>query len=150
MAFRVHSDRYARTPCPESRCFRPLYALVSATVALPALVLYKFPIRVLHGISTALQINEWNQTQQQSDIRIPKATILYSHSNSIYNWSVDLHSQHNSRFGYEMHILRTLIVRGYANTLLWVQHVIVEKMMKGGEGTEWILYVHESALSPTN
>lgn len=33
-------------------------------------------------------------------------------------------------------------MRGYANTLLWLQHLIVQEMMKRDEEkVEWILYI---------
>jgi hypothetical protein len=100
--------------------------------------------------SSSLQILESNPTQQPSTIRIAKATIAYEPSNSIYNRSLELHSEHNERFGYGMHVLRTPTVREYANTLLWLQHVMVGEMMKKGEGAVWILYVHQSAMCLLN
>jgi hypothetical protein len=86
-----------------------------------------------------LQILEPNPLRSLSPQGITKATIAYEPSNSILNRSLILHEQQNERFSYKMHVLRSSIVRGYANTLLWVQHVIVGEMIKD-QGVEWILF----------
>ena len=87
----------------------------------------------------------WKATKDQSDIRIAKATILYSPSNSVYDHALALHEEHNKKWGYEMHILRTPVVKGSSDTLLWLQHTIITELQKPvEERTEWILYLAPS------
>ncbi|CAO2652606.1 Nn.00g008890.m01.CDS01 [Neocucurbitaria sp. VM-36] len=85
--------------------------------------------------------------KQQLSIRIAKATIHYPRSNTLFNTSLALHASHNARFGYEMHILRTHIVKGALNKLLWLQQLIVAELMKREEERmEWICYFDHDVL----
>jgi hypothetical protein len=68
--------------------------------------------------------------------QIIKATILYQPSNSITTRSLALHESH----GYPTHVLRTPIVRGFTNHLLWLHSLIVQELQRD-QGAEWILYV---------
>lgn len=77
-------------------------------------------------------------THTQSSIRIAKATIAYPPSNNISARSLALHASQ----GHETHVLRTPIVKGFANTFLWLQHVMTRELLKSeNERAEWILYV---------
>lgn len=136
----TRSTHYFTMPLSK-RFTNPISILTSLTIAL-LLYLYNHH-KLLISRDSTLEVTDWNPIRQQSDICVSKATILYPPSDVIYTRSLTLHSQHNDRFGYEMHVLRTPIVRGYANTLLWVQHVIVGEIMKKEkrDGSEWILYV---------
>jgi hypothetical protein len=69
-------------------------------------------------------------------LHIIKATILYEPSNSISPRSLALHEPH----GYPTHVLRTPIVRGFTNHLLWLHSLIVQELQRD-QGAEWILYV---------
>jgi hypothetical protein len=77
----------------------------------------------------------------QSDIRITKATISYGErSNPAYEKALKSHEAHDEKWGYEMRVLRSRIVKGGLNKLLWLQHLIVEEMQKSLEKqVEWIL-----------
>jgi hypothetical protein len=71
--------------------------------------------------------------QSQSDIKIAKATVMYDASADLYKQAVKLHKQQNKRYGYEMHVLRTPIDRGFANVFLWLQYLIINEMQKAIE-----------------
>jgi hypothetical protein len=93
-----------------------------------------------HPSLPTLETIPWIPTRFPSDTRIAKATIAYTPLSN--DRSLALHSTHNAAFGYEMHVLRRPIVRGFANTLLWLQHLIVSEMLKNvEERVEWIMYV---------
>jgi hypothetical protein len=68
-----------------------------------------------HPSPPTLETIPWIPTRLPSDTRIAKACIHYTPTS---NRSLALHSAHNAAFGYLMHVLRTPIVRGFANTLL--------------------------------
>jgi hypothetical protein len=104
------------------------------------LLLLYFPTRPYSPTLPILQTIPWRSTRHPSDTRIAKATITYAPSSN--NRSLALHAAYNAAFGYPMHVLRTPIVRGFANTLLWLQHLIVSEMLKNvEERVEWIMYV---------
>jgi hypothetical protein len=88
-----------------------------------------------------LQPVTWNAVRTQSDIRIAKATISYEErSNPTHEKALKSHNAHDEEWGYEMHVLRSRIVKGGLNKLLWLQHLIVEEMQKPLEKqVEWIL-----------
>jgi hypothetical protein len=83
---------------------------------------------------------EWKAVREQSDIRIAKATILYEGSHGMYDLALKLHDAHNERFGYDMHVLRSRIVKGGLNKALWLQQLIIAELQKPvKEQVEWIL-----------
>jgi hypothetical protein len=87
-----------------------------------------------------LQPVEWKAVRIQSDIRIAKATILYEGSHGMYDLALKLHNAHNERFGYNMHVLRSRIVKGGLNKALWLQQLIIAELQKPvEEQVEWIL-----------
>jgi hypothetical protein len=75
---------------------------------------------------------------QHSDIRIAKATILYDGANGILTQALKMHEEEGQ--GYEVHVLREPIVKGFADQLLWLHEVVVKELRKRGEErVEWIL-----------
>jgi hypothetical protein len=83
----------------------------------------------------------WKAVREQSDMRIAKATILYEGSHDMYENALQLHEAHNERFGYDMHVLRSRIVRRGLNKALWLQQLITAELQKPvEEQVEWILY----------
>jgi hypothetical protein len=116
---------------------RKVVAIISPITIALLLVLYL--LTRARSPPPTLQTIPWIPTCLPSDTRIAKATILYTPASER---SLALHSVHNAAFGYEMHVLRTPIVRGFANILLWLQHLIVSEMLKNvEERMEWIVYV---------
>jgi hypothetical protein len=112
--------------------------LLTCLAAVILLLLY-FPTRPHSPTPPILQTIPWIPTRHPSDTRIAKACIHYTPTS---NRSLALHSAHNAAFGYPMHVLRRPIVRGFANTLLWLQHLIVSEMLKNvEERAEWVMYV---------
>jgi hypothetical protein len=90
-------------------------------------------------------MSKWTPIRLPSEIRIAKATIAYDPMNQIYDGALALHDQHNKRYGYEMHILRTPLVKGFANKMLWLQQTIIAELQRNvAERAEWILYAHHS------
>jgi hypothetical protein len=83
---------------------------------------------------------KWKALCEQSDIRIAKATVLYDGSGRMYDMALKLHEAHNKWFGYDMHVLRSKIVKGGLNQALWLQQLIIEELQKPvEEPLEWIL-----------
>jgi hypothetical protein len=79
----------------------------------------------------------WTPIRPQSSIRIATATIFYSTSTPP---SLTLHNHYAQTHGYKLHVLRTPLVRGFANPLLWLHSLIVAELQKPVEAqTEWIL-----------
>ncbi|EAT90222.1 hypothetical protein HBH56_059530 [Parastagonospora nodorum] len=90
-----------------------------------------------------LQTTNLTTPRAHSSIRIAKATIAYAPSNSVYARSLALHASQS----YETHVLRTPLVKGFANTLLWLQHVITSELLKDeNERAEWILFFSPSVV----
>jgi hypothetical protein len=90
----------------------------------------------------------WMPTRPPSSIRIAKATVAYTPTSLR---SLTLHTAHNDVFGYPMHVLRTPIVRGFANPLLWLQQIIVGELVSrtAEQRTEWIMFF-DSTIVLTN
>jgi hypothetical protein len=92
-----------------------------------------------------LQTTNLITPRAHSSIRIAKATIAYAPSNGIYARSLALHVSQ----GYKTHVLRTPLVKGFANTFLWLQHVITSELLKDeNERAEWILYFSPPTSPP--
>jgi hypothetical protein len=80
----------------------------------------------------------WTPICTPSSLRIATATILYSPSTPP---SLTLHNHYVQTHDYKLHVLRTPLVRGFANPLLWLHSLIVAELQKPVETqTEWILY----------
>lgn len=122
--------------CPPWRSIKRTTTL--ALIAFILLILYF----VLPSQSPlpALRTTPLTTTHTQSSILIAKATIAYTPSNNIHARSLALHASQ----GYDTHVLRTPIAKGFANSFLWLQHVITSELVKNrgsDERAEWILYV---------
>jgi hypothetical protein len=92
-----------------------------------------------------LQTIAWMPTRPPSSIRIAKATISFTSSSQR---SLALHAAHNDVFGYPIHVLRTPIVRGFANSLLWLQQIIVDELVSKTveHRAEWIMFFDSTTL----
>jgi hypothetical protein len=132
-----HPNLYSSPP-QRSRNPQPkrIYALTTLAFLL-SLIIYLITHPISQTASTLPTI-PWTPTRTPADIRIAKAAILYTSSD---NRSLALRSARHDRFGHPMHVLRVPIVRGFANTLLWLQHIIVKEIVEKTveERAEWIL-----------
>jgi hypothetical protein len=82
----------------------------------------------------------WIPTRKQGDLRISKATIQYD-SKTYETRNLALDETHTHNFGYKTHALRTPMVRGALNKLLYLQSLILVELQKPvEEQEEWILY----------
>lgn len=66
--------------------------------------------------------------------------MLYGPTNFIYEKALESHAKHNKVHGYEMHVSRIAIVKGFWNKLLWLQHLILTELQKPeGDRIDWIM-----------
>jgi len=141
-----HSSAHTHVARPHS--LRSIYTKCLVTLALVSLTIYVLTYLTPSGISTntglVFQPIQWNITRDPSEVRIAKAAILYdSHSNAIWTKALELHQAQ----GYEVHVLRKEIVKGFADQYLWLHEIIVKELRKKSEvQAEWILYI--SPLPP--
>jgi len=131
----------AHTPALKPHSFRTTSTKRLLILALLSLILYLLtfptPIGIITNTSIVLELPTWNATRAPSESRIAKATILYDdHSIEILVRALNLHEAH----GYEVHVLRKQIVKGYADQWLWLHEVIVKELRrKSEERAEWVV-----------
>ncbi|KAF2265149.1 hypothetical protein CC78DRAFT_543463 [Lojkania enalia] len=86
-------------------------------------------------------------TRRQENLRIAKASMLYGPTNSILEKAIESHVKHNERYGYEMHILRHPISKGFRNKYTWLKQIITNELQNSEEDrAEWIMYFDPSTV----
>jgi hypothetical protein len=65
--------------------------------------------------------------------------MLYGAENDLIKRAVAGHKRHNDKFGYEMHLLRQDMTKGYWNKLGYLLDLIMQELQKDEEKrVEWI------------
>lgn len=128
--------------------FRVRLLILGTLLLLIVLVLYVSPIGPGHHAPSLRNTNPilFSPIQPSSPEaagpapRIAKATMLYGRKNAILERVVNSHFTHNRLHGYEMHVLRSRLTKGYTNKLLWMQQLIMEELQKPKtKRVEWIM-----------
>ncbi|KAH7406961.1 hypothetical protein DE146DRAFT_778560 [Phaeosphaeria sp. MPI-PUGE-AT-0046c] len=94
---------------------------------------------------TTLEVLEW-RPDAPPRISIAATSYLNANTRSLALWSA-----YALRFDHKLHVQNNPVVRGFANPLIWLHHVItVEMMNDSGTRAEWIVYFNPSATFHSN